>query len=37
MFQKNIENSHPRGGLQACFDKKTPLAVRAKRWFAFGK
>jgi hypothetical protein len=34
MFQKNINVSHPRAGWQACFDRKTPLAVRAKGWFA---
>jgi hypothetical protein len=35
MFQKNVEFSHPHTGWQACFGGKTPLAVRAKRWFAF--
>jgi len=37
MFQKNAENSHPHAAWQACFEGKTPLAVRAKHWFAFGK
>jgi len=37
MFQKNAKTSHPHAGLQACFEGKTPLAVRTKRWFAFRK
>jgi hypothetical protein len=36
MFQRNMKISRPHDRLQACFDGKTPLALRVKRWFAFG-